>query len=79
VPLPSTAETRIRRRHSCDLAKPLNYFQYGNPEVDRLMDEALWVPLCRRPENMISQKGIDGFVQNSYLPYIFDAATIKRV
>jgi peptide/nickel transport system substrate-binding protein len=84
-------------------AKPLNYFQYGNPVVDRLMDEAitkpttaetnqgyveiteliedeaLWVPLCRRPENMISQNDIDGFVQNSYIPYIFDATAIKRV
>lgn len=84
-------------------AKPLNYFQYGNPTVDRLMDEAitkptidetnkayvqiteliedeaLWVPLCRRPENMISHKGIDGIVQNSYLPSIFDAGAIKRV
>jgi peptide/nickel transport system substrate-binding protein len=84
-------------------AKPLNYFQYGNPTVDRLMDEAitkptidatnqayvqitsliedeaLWVPLCRRPENMIAHKGIDGIVQNSYLPSIFDAGTIKRV
>jgi hypothetical protein len=35
--------------------------------------------LCRRPENMIAHKGIDGIVQNSYLPSIFDAATIKRV
>ncbi len=84
-------------------AKPLNYFQYGNPEVDKLMDEAitkptteatnetyitvskiiedeaLWVPLCRRPENMITQKAIDGIVQNSYLPYIFKPDAIKRV
>jgi peptide/nickel transport system substrate-binding protein len=83
-------------------AKPLNYFQYGNPEVDRLMDEAitkpttdetnqmyvqitemikdeaLWVPLCRRTDNTITQSGIDGIVQNSYLPYIFDAGVIKR-
>jgi peptide/nickel transport system substrate-binding protein len=83
-------------------AKPLNYFQYGNPEVDRLMDEAvtqptvdatnqtyitvtkiiedeaLWVPLCRRPENTITHKGIDGIEQNSYLPYIFNASAIKR-
>jgi peptide/nickel transport system substrate-binding protein len=84
-------------------AKPLNYFQYGNPEVDRLMDEAvtqptadatnqtyitvtkiiedeaLWVPLCRRPENTITHKGIDGIEQNSYLPYVFNASAIKRV
>ncbi len=83
-------------------AKPLNYFQYGNPAVDRLMDEAitkpttdetnqmyvqitemikdeaLWVPLCRRTDNTIAQSGIDGIVQNSYLPYIFDAGVIKR-
>jgi peptide/nickel transport system substrate-binding protein len=83
-------------------AKPLNYFQYGNPEVDRrmdeaitkptadetnkayiavsdiIMDEALWVPLCRRPDNTITQRGIDGIVQDSYLPYIFNAGAIKR-
>lgn len=83
-------------------AKPLNYFQYGSPTVDRMMDEAileptvdntnqdyiavsklimdeaLWVPLCRRPDNTVTQKYIDGVVQNSYLPYIFDADAIKR-
>ncbi|MDO0975327.1 ABC transporter substrate-binding protein [Mycolicibacterium frederiksbergense] len=83
-------------------AKPLNYFQYGNPEVDRLMDvaitkptdaqtneiylqitetiqdEALWVPLCRRMDTSITQAQIDGFVGNSYLPYIFDAGVIRR-
>ncbi|EHB50404.1 extracellular solute-binding protein family 5 [Mycolicibacterium rhodesiae JS60] len=83
-------------------AKPLNYFQYGNPEVDRLMDEAvtkptaeqtnqvylqiteiiedeaLWVPLCRRIDNTITQKQINDFVGNSYLPYIFDPVAIRR-
>lgn len=83
-------------------AKPLNYFQYGNPEVDRLMDEAitkptidetnqtyvavseiieeeaLWVPLCRRPDNTITQKDISDFVGDSYLPYIFNAGVIRR-
>jgi peptide/nickel transport system substrate-binding protein len=83
-------------------AKPLNYFQYGNPEVDVLMDEAitkstvaqtndtyvaiseiieddaLWVPLCRRPDYTITQKGIEDVVQNSYLPYVFDPGVIRR-
>jgi peptide/nickel transport system substrate-binding protein len=83
-------------------AKPLNYFQYGNPDIDRLMDvavtkptadetnevylqmteiiedEALWVPLCRRMDTTITQAQIDGFVGDSYLPYIFDADAIKR-
>lgn len=84
-------------------AKPLNYFQYGNPEVDLLMDEAitkptvaetnqayvvvseiiedeaLWVPLCRRPDNTITQSSISDFVGDSYLPYIFNAGAIRRV
>lgn len=83
-------------------AKPLNAYQYGNPEVDRLMDEAvtkptpeqtnevylqitdilrdeaLWVPLCRVPQNMVAQAYIGGVEQDSYLPYVFNSATIRR-
>ncbi|CAA0131875.1 putative D,D-dipeptide-binding periplasmic protein DdpA [Mycolicibacterium vanbaalenii] len=84
-------------------AKPLNAYQYGNPEVDRLMDEAitkptddeanqvylqitdivqdeaLWVPLCRTPQNMVTQADIDGVEQDSYIPYIFRPNKITRV
>ncbi len=84
-------------------AKPLNAFQYGNAEVDKLMDEAitkgtedktnevylritkiiadeaLWVPLCRIPQNFVTHSDIGGVELDSYLPYIFDSAKIKRV
>jgi peptide/nickel transport system substrate-binding protein len=84
-------------------AKPLNAFQYGNPVVDRLMDEAikkpttdetnqiylqiteiirdeaLWVPLCRIPQNMVAHAYIDGVEQDSYIPYIFTPNKISRV
>ena len=84
-------------------AKPLNAYQYGNPEVDRLMDEAvtkpttdetnqtylqiteiiedeaLWVPLCRTPQNMVMHGYIDGVEQDSYIPYIFTPNKITRV
>ncbi len=85
-------------------AKPLNAFQYGNLEVDRLMDlaitkptvdetnevylritelvrdEALWVPLCRIPQNMVMHAYIDGVEQDSYIPYVFFAPhKISRV
>ncbi|GFH04705.1 ABC transporter substrate-binding protein [Mycolicibacterium hippocampi] len=84
-------------------AKPLNAFQYGNPEVDRLMDEAiakptetemnqvylqitelvrdeaLWVPLCRIPQNMVMHAYVDGIEQDSYIPYVFSPNKITRV
>ncbi|WP_264021225.1 ABC transporter substrate-binding protein [Mycolicibacterium pyrenivorans] len=84
-------------------AKPLNAFQYGNLEVDRLMDlaitkptvdetnevylritelvrdEALWVPLCRIPQNMVMHAYIDGVEQDSYIPYVFAPHKISRV
>lgn len=84
-------------------AKPLNAYQYGNPEVDRLMDEAitkptadetnqiylkitdiledeaLWVPLCRMPQNMVTHAYIDGVEQDSYIPYVFTPNKITRV
>ena len=84
-------------------AKPLNDFQYGNPEVDRLMDEAitkptdtemnqvylqitelirdeaLWVPLCRIPQNMVMHAYVDGVEQDSYIPYVFSPNKITRV
>ena len=83
-------------------AKPLNYFQYGNPDIDRLMDvavtkptadetnevylqmteiiedEALWVPLCRIPQNMVMQSYIEGVQQDSYIPYVFAPQKISR-
>ena len=84
-------------------AKPLNAYQYGNPTVDRLMDEAitkpttdetnqtylqiteiiedeaLWVPLCRTPQNMVMHAYLDGVEQDSYIPYIFTPNKITRV
>lgn len=84
-------------------AKPLNAFQYGNLEVDRLMDEAitkptvdetnevylritelvrdeaLWVPLCRIPQNMVMHAYIDCVEQDSYIPYVFAPRKITRV
>ena len=83
-------------------AKPLNAYQYSNPKVDALMDEAitkstddktndvylqitkiiadeaLWVPLCRIPQNFVTHSGISGVELDSYLPYIFNSAKIKR-
>ncbi|MDQ1043122.1 ABC transporter substrate-binding protein [Streptomyces sp. V4I2] len=84
-------------------AKPLNAFQYGNPKVDALMDEAitkgtedktndvylkitdiiadeaLWVPLCRIPQNFVTHSDLAGIELDSYLPYVFNPAKIKRV
>lgn len=84
-------------------AKPLNAYQYSNPKVDALMDEAitkgtedktndvylritkiiaddaLFVPLCRIPQNFVTHSGISGVELDSYLPYIFNSAKIKRV
>ena len=42
-------------------------------------DEALWVPLCRTPQNMVMQAYIDGIEQDSYIPYIFTPNKITRV
>jgi peptide/nickel transport system substrate-binding protein len=83
-------------------AEPLNYFQYADPEVDRLMDvarskptteeanevyrelteilrdEALWIPFCPRPDNLILHNYLGGLRQNSYLPYVFTANRLRR-
>lgn len=84
-------------------AKPLNFFGYSSPALDKAMDdairqpttdamnqaylaitktiedEALWVPLCRTPYNLVMHKDITGLELDSYIPEIFTANKIKRV
>jgi peptide/nickel transport system substrate-binding protein len=40
--------------------------------------EALWVPFCRTPYNLIAQKYISGLMLNSYIPEIFNPDKITR-
>jgi peptide/nickel transport system substrate-binding protein len=40
--------------------------------------EALWVPFCRTPYNLITQKYISGLMLNSYIPEIFNPDKITR-
>jgi len=47
--------------------------------TDIIAAEALWVPLCRIPQNFVTHSDIGGVELDSYLPYVYNPAKIKRV